>query len=382
MKKGWEIIKFEKCLEKVTYTNKIQRKDFKEEGIYPIISQEKEYINGYWDNEADLFKVESPITIFGDHTQVLKYVDFDFVLGADGVKILKPKKNIDPKYFYYFLQSVNLGSLGYARHYRLLKEIKVTYPKQLSEQQRIVSILDKCFAVIDKVKAHTEQNLKNAKELFESYLEGVFEKKGDDWTEKTIKEITKVINGYAFASTDFLSTNKVKSVKITNVGVKKFIEESDNCLPEKFKDTLKDFQVRKGDIVIALTRTIISTGLKVAVIPASYDGALLNQRVAALVSDERLINQNFLYFYLTTNGVAKYVLNHVNTLMQPNLSINDLKNMPISFPSLKDQKTIVFKLDALRAETQKLEAVYQKKIDNLEELKNSILKKAFRGELT
>lgn len=262
---------------------------------------------------------------------------------------------------------------------KVLKTIQIPLPP-LPEQQRIVSILDKAFAAIAKAKTNAEQNLKNAKELFESYLQGVFE--NGNWETKTIQEITKVVNGYAFASKDFKPTNTVKSVKITNVGVKEFVEEADNYLPEKFKETLKDFLVKEGNIVIALTRTIISAGLKVAVVPASYDGALVNQRVAALVPNEKLVNQNFLYFYLTTSGVAKYVLEHVNTLMQPNLSINDLKNMPVPCPPLKDQQTIVRQLDALRAETQKLEAVYQKKINNLEELKKSILQKAFAGELT
>ena len=258
------------------------------------------------------------------------------------------------------------------------KGIEIPIPP-IHEQQRIVSILDEAFAAIAKAKANAEQNLKNAKELFESYLQGVFE--NENWETKTIQDITKVVNGYAFASKDFKPTNTVKSVKITNVGVKEFVEEADNYLPEKFKETLKDFQVKEGNIVIALTRTIISAGLKVAVVPASYDGALVNQRVAALVPNEKLVKQNFLYFYLTTSGVAKYVLEHVNTLMQPNLSINDLKNMPVPCPSLQDQQTIVRQLDALRAETQKLEAVYQKKIADLEELKKSILQKAFAGEL-
>ncbi len=108
---------------------------------------------------------------------------------------------------------------------------------------------------------------------------------------------------------------------------------------------------------------------------------MVNQRVAALVPDEKIINQRYLYNFLTTNGVAKYVLAHVNTLMQPNLSINDLKNLPIPSPSLKEQQIIVQKLEALNAETKKLEAIYQQKINDLEELKKSILHKAFSGEL-
>src|ERR1035441_8439643 len=97
MKNGWKQQPFEDCIEPVTYSQKIQRKDFLDEGAYPVVSQEENFINGYWDNESDLFKVTSPLVVFGDHTKVLKYVDFDFVLGADGVKILLPRAFLDRK---------------------------------------------------------------------------------------------------------------------------------------------------------------------------------------------------------------------------------------------------------------------------------------------
>src|ERR1035437_4530400 len=121
-KNNWQTKKLEEVLDRVTYTNKILSKNFLSSGKFPIISQEEDFINGYWDNEKDLFKVKTPVILFGDHTQVLKYVDFDFVLGADGIKILQPNSSLDTKYFSYFLKSISLKSLGYARHYRLLKE--------------------------------------------------------------------------------------------------------------------------------------------------------------------------------------------------------------------------------------------------------------------
>jgi type I restriction enzyme S subunit len=299
--------------------------------------------------------------------------------------VIKNKKELNPMFLLYFSSTLkdvlsNLSGKATIDFIPIsrLKDIKIPLPP-LPEQQRIVAILDEAFAAIAIAKTNAQQNLKNAKELFESYLQGVFE--NGNWKTKTIQEVTKVINGYAFASKDFKSTNTIKSIKITNVGVKEFVAEADNYLPEKFKDTLKAVQVKEGNIVIALTRTIISAGLKVAVVPKSYDGALVNQRVAALVPNEKIINQRYLYNFLTTDGVAKYVLAHVNTLMQPNLSINDLKNLAVPCPSLKTQQTIVKKLDALNAETKKLEAIYQQKITNLEELKKSILQKAFAGEL-
>src|SRR5690554_1049267 len=122
MKEGWEILDFEKCLSKVPSTAKIPKKKFLEEGAFPIVSQEEEYINGYWDNEDDVFKVEKPVVLFGDHTKIVKLVNFDFVKGADGIKVFLPKEDINSKFFAYQLQSLELKDLGYARHYRLLKK--------------------------------------------------------------------------------------------------------------------------------------------------------------------------------------------------------------------------------------------------------------------
>jgi len=204
---------------------------------------------------------------------------------------------------------------------------------------------------------------------------------GKETKEKRIIEVSQVISGYSFDSKDFSSLNSIKSIKITNVGVKEFVEENDNYLPEKYQDSFKDFQVRTGNIVIALTRTIIAGGLKVAIVPESYNGALVNQRVAVLIPKENIINPRYLYNYLCSASVVKYVKSHVNTLMQPNLSINDLKNMPFHCPILSKQDSIVDKLNFLSSKTRKLEAIYKQKLNDLADLKKSILQKAFNGEL-
>ena len=162
---GWVEKPFEDCIEDVKYTAKIQRKEFLEEGEFPIVSQEAEFTNGYWDNAADVFKVTSPVVIFGDHTQVLKYIDFDFVLGADGVKLLPPKPFLNPKFFFYALRSAPLKSLGYARHYRLLKELQIGYPdtnaqvaiaKKLdaleAETQRLTRLYERKHAALEALK--------------------------------------------------------------------------------------------------------------------------------------------------------------------------------------------------------------------------------------
>ena len=191
-KNNWQTKKFMDCLETIKYTSKIQKKDFLKFGDFPIISQEEAPVNGFWNKKDEVFKIKTPIIIFGDHTKVLKYIDFDFVLGADGVKILCPKKFLYPKFLYYFLQNIHLKNLGYSRHYRLLKEIKVFYPESMLEQQHIVKILDEVFKGVDKVKENAKKNLRNARELFESYLQNVFNKPNGEWESKKWGDICEI----------------------------------------------------------------------------------------------------------------------------------------------------------------------------------------------
>jgi type I restriction enzyme S subunit len=164
---------FEDCIEDVKYTTKIQRKEFLEDGEFPIVSQEAEFTNGYWDNAADVFEVTRPVVVFGDHTQVLKYIDFDFVLGADGVKILLPKPFLNPKFFFYALRSAPLKSLGYARHYRLLKELHVAYPNT-NDQIAIVKKLDALETETQNLARLYEQKLAALEELKKSLLHQAF----------------------------------------------------------------------------------------------------------------------------------------------------------------------------------------------------------------
>src|SRR5690554_4825475 len=117
---------------------------------------------------------------------------------------ITPSDKIDSKYLFYYLSTeaykvyisnltdgVNINNLKIND----LKSFEIPLPP-LPEQQRIVAILDETFSAIDKAKANAEQNLKNAKELFESYLQGVFEKKGDGWEERKLGEVSKINYGY------------------------------------------------------------------------------------------------------------------------------------------------------------------------------------------
>jgi type I restriction enzyme S subunit len=121
-------------------------------GQYPVISQSKEYSIGYTDMDEKVFHLKSPIIAFGDHTTEVKYITFDFVIGADGVKLFEPKQDIlFPLFFFYVLQyyTIGLNKLGgYSRHYKFIKNKPIPLPP-LAEQKRIVAKLDELLGIID-----------------------------------------------------------------------------------------------------------------------------------------------------------------------------------------------------------------------------------------
>ena len=218
MAESFEIRPFEECIEKIKYTTKIASQDFKESGRFPIISQEEAFISGYWDNPEDVFHINKPVVIFGDHSRHIKYVDFDFVIGADGVKILSPVKSINAKYFYYFLKWLDIPSLGYSRHYKALKEKSV---KVFSEtcQQRIVNELDLLTGIIDKKNAQLRDLDALSKAIFyEMFGDPITNDKG--WPKRMLKQLGLVITG------NTPSTKDVKNYASEDVC---FFKPSDIC---------------------------------------------------------------------------------------------------------------------------------------------------------
>ncbi|OCL87756.1 Type-1 restriction enzyme EcoKI specificity protein [Aliarcobacter thereius] len=263
---------------------------------------------------------------------------------------------------------------------KVLKDLDIPLPP-LEEQKRIVVNLDILFAKIDKAIALHQKNIDEADIFMASVLNDVFVELEENFQVKTIKDISNIISGYAFKSGDFSNDNKIKSIKITNVGVQNFVEEDDNFLPEELLNKLSKYTANYGDIAIALTRPYISNGLKVTYIPKTYDGAFINQRVAVIQSNEKFTSNNFIYHYLCTSNVLSNVMELSKTLNQPNLSIKDLSNFEIPLPSLETQQKVVAYLDEISNKIEKIKQIQKEKMQSLKELKASILDKAFKGEL-
>jgi len=160
------------------------------------------------------------------------------------------------------------------------------------------------------------------------------------------------------------------------------VADASNYLPTTFSARHAGVAVTEGSIVLALTRSIIAGGLKVALVPTAFDGALLNQRVAAIQPHTAQLETAFLFAFLSTRRVVDYVKSRVNTLMQPNLSITDLRLLPVPLPALPQQQALLKALQGFSEDFQKLESVYRRKLAALDELKRSLLHQAFSGGLS
>ena len=165
---GWAESTVSEIVQMVSANNKkLAQKNYLEDGEYPVIDQGQDFIGGYSNDKGLVVEEEPPFIVFGDHTRAFKFANFQFVPGADGVKIMKPA-GVEPKWCYYIFQAIRLPNKGYARHFQYLKEAYVPVPPP-EQQKRIVAKIEELFSHID---AGIEA-LKKAKQLLKQYRQSV-----------------------------------------------------------------------------------------------------------------------------------------------------------------------------------------------------------------
>ena len=305
----------------------------------------------------------------------------------DGWFVFRLPDYLDKDYFYYLLTSPNvqeqIQSLGAGAIVKnisgdLVKRVDIAYPKSLNEQHRIVAILDEAFAAIAKAKANAEQNLKNAKELFESYLQGVFENKGEDWDCKKLKDLYQIGSSKRVLKSQWKTEGIpfYRGREITKLAANGFVDNELYISEEHFTELLQKTGVPKaGDIVMTAIGTIGNTH-----IVRDFDKFYFKDASVLWLKCVSDSSSEFTKYFLKSSLFFKQ-LDKGNGATVDALTIDKLQNIQLFIPTLKTQQTIVKKLDTLSAETKKLEGIYQKKINDLEELKKSVLQKAFNGEL-
>ena len=353
MKHNWEYRPFDRVAHTITPVSKIEKSEYLTCGLVPIISQEETLISGYWDNSKDVTPHQKPVVIFGDHSRVLKYIDFEFVVGADGVKIIEPKEDISPKFLYYYLHWLNIPSLGYSRHFKLVKEALYVMPP-MEVQEQIVAELDKINELIEQNRELLRHLDALAQSIFyDTFGDPITNPKG--WKMVTIEDVCTLKSGDSSANK--LPFGKTPYVKVGDMNLpenKTYIQTSSNFVNTEGKNKLlfpigtTIFPKRGGAILTnkkRLTKTEICCDLNIM-------GAI-----------PKNINSEYLFFYFILKDFSELV----DGSTVPQINNGDIYPLKIQLPPLSLQNQFAAQVEAIEAQ----KAMVEKSIVELQTLLDS-----------
>src|ERR1035438_882263 len=308
----------------------------------------------------------------------------------DGWLVLRAREpKINQDYLYHVLGSdlvfsqfdrLAAGSTVRNLNISLVQGVEIPIPS-LPEQQRIVGILDEAFDGIATAKANAEKNLQNARALFESHLQAVFTQHGEGWVETTLGAEVDLLAGFAFKSAGYTETDEsVRLLRGDNIVQGSLRWDDVKKWPASDTSEYSRYRLREGDVVLAMDRPWVKAGLKRATISRADLPCLLVQRVARLRAAAGL-ESSFLSYLIGCAAFTYHALGVQTGIGVPHISGQQIQDFKFLRPPVREQRIIAENLDALRAETQRLESIYRQKLAALDALKKSLLDQAFSGLL-
>lgn len=309
-----------------------------------------------------------------------------------GLAAIRPSDKLDKDFLFYYLLSKqgeiqgSEGAVFASINKSQIENLNLQYV-ELKEQKRIVAILDQAFADIDKARALTEQNLKNARELFESYLQQVFDGLGSECDLKSMSDETmlSMIDGdrgknYPKKS-DFLEEGYCLFLSTKNVRPDGFLFDEIMFIDKSRDDLLRKGRLERNDVVITTRGTIGNLALYDDSV--EFEHVRINSGMLILRPNTKTIHPSYLFEIMRSGIVKRQIEQKVSGAAQPQLPVKTLNSFVFPVPkTLEEQKSVVNKIRAIESQINKSIDLYTLKLARLDELKKSILHKAFSGDLT
>ena len=337
-------------------------------GAFPVVDQGQELIAGFVDSDELRFRGRLPAIVFGDHTRIFKYVNFPFVAGADGTRIVTPLSDrVDVSFFYYALCNLPLKNLGYSRHFKLLKEQIVRFPESVREQRKIAAILSSMDDAIEKTQAVIDQVQVVKRGLMQELLtrglpgrhtrfkQTEIGEIPEEWDAAPLGNRAELQPGFPFKSRDFAAGGD-RLLRGSNVGVGRLVwtEDKTEYFPSARRAEVKDYELRDSDIVVAMDRPFVSDGFKVSRVTANDLAALLLQRVGRF-RHYRGLTPGYLWQLLQSG----YVQGHLQITQKgtdlPHISKTEIESAVCPLPPVDEQESIARCLDTFDAYSTRLE---------------------------
>ena len=353
-------------------------KRLREKGKYPLISS-----SGCIDSHTEA-KVSGPGVVTGRSGSIGStfFIDKDF-WPLNTTLYVKDFHGNDPQFVFRLLEKFDLKSYASGAGVPTLNRNNVhsesvTVPSAVSEQKRIVAILDEVFAGIDDAIANTEKNLTNARKLFESYLNFLLLAVASSDPTQTLSSITDLIIDCEHKTAPTQEVG-IPSIRTPNIGKGHLILNRVNRVSEEtYKLWTRRGQPESGDLILAREAPAGNVG----VIPDGQK-VCLGQRTVLIRPKKGISDPQYLAFLLLHPIMQERLLAHSTGATVQHVNMKDIRNLSISgLPSVPAQVKSMKVLMEVKDYSTRLEAIYQQKLTALNELKQSILQKAFIGELT
>jgi type I restriction enzyme S subunit len=394
MNTNWQIKKLSDICDISAGNSAPQKKELFIDGKYPFfrtsdvgvihlgeIKKSVDYLNEKGIKGLKLFKKD---TILLPKSGASTFLNHRVIMTVDGyvsshlATIKTNEKELNYKFLYYLLREIKAQDLIQDHRYpslnlSIIENIDISFPS-LVEQKRIVKILDDVFNKLEIAKNNAEKNLKNSKILFKSYLQNIFNNSSDEWENKRIIEVCELKSGTTIPISLERREGDVLYTKIADMNLPENLVEINTSSRFVDSNEIKMNQIiPDGAVVFPKRGGAIATNKKRKIVKPT----IVDLNTMAIIPGKKIDNDYFYHWFklIDLNDIS-------NGTSIPQINNYSFDEVYISYPiSLSEQKTIVKKLDELSDQTKKLEVIYKKKLADLEELKKSVLKKAFTGML-
>lgn len=312
---------------------------------------------------------DNPLIVFGDHTRCVKYIDFDFVVGADGTQLIRTKENTLVKLGYYQLMSANIPNNGYSRHFKYVKEQAYKLIIDKDEQKYIVDTLD---AVAEIIRLRKE-NIQLTKDLIPTIFHEMF---GDPERKICLADVATIKGGkrlpYGGQLQDETTVHPyIRVADMVNNTIKK---DELKYISDVIYNKIQNYTISSRDVYISIAGTIGRVGL----VPDNLEGANLTENAAKIVLNENKINKVFLVYELLTDVLQSQIKSLTVQAGVPKLAISRIESLKIYCPPLSEQEKFADKVEQIN----KYIAAQQEELEQFETLFQSLLQEAFTGILT
>lgn len=352
-----------------------------------FVSDSKEYLSDEGAAVCKIVKAGTLLVSFKLTLGRLAYAGCDLITNeAIAALCIFDDSELSKEFLFYFLQFFNWQKAaendvklkGMTLNKAKLKEINVVFPP-MEEQRRIISILDEAFEVIATAVVNAEKNLANAQDLFDGYLASLFNQRGKEWQEtgKPLSEQCELIVDCEHKTAP-TQDEGFPSIRTTNIGQGKLLLNGVNRVSEEtYAAWTRRAVPQTGDLIFARE----APAGNVAVIPKNLQ-VCLGQRTVLIRPKNDVFDSDFLAFLLLSQDMQKKLLAHSKGATVQHINMKDIRALNVgAIPAVSVQRSIVEKILDAQKGKERLSSIYQQKLAALDELKKSILHRAFSGQL-